>query len=119
MDGSESRAEAYLAEARTTLEGARILFETREDAGSAQVVNNAYAALEHALSAGIARDRRGIPRRHRQKVLEFFDLYDDDELLSVCLKWQSRRESARYVDFDGPELSFRGTSSVGTTQRKS
>lgn len=105
MDESESQAEAYLAEAWTTLEGARILFEAREDAGSARVVNNAYAALEQALSAGIAASGEDVPRRHRQKVLDFFDLYEDDELQSIRLKWQSRRESARYVDFKGAKLS--------------
>lgn len=101
---NQRQADAYLHEANVTLEGARLLYEQREDVGFEQVVTNAYAALEQALSAGIAAHGEDIPRDHRRKVIEFFDIYDD-RLRGLCLKWQSRRETARYVDFDGPDLS--------------
>lgn len=51
MSDKERQAKAYLNEAETTLDGARILLECR-DFGHAQVVKNAYDALEQALSAG-------------------------------------------------------------------
>lgn len=101
----ERQADAYLDEAIVTLDGARLLYEQRDDSGFGQVVTNAYAALEQALSAGIAAHGRDIPRDHRRKVLEFFEIYDDDRLQGICLKWQSRRDTAQYVDFDGPRLS--------------
>lgn len=105
MTKRDRQAEAYLSEARRTLDGARILFEVREEEGFAQVVKNAYDALEQALSAGIAHRGADIPRTHAGKVSRFFALYEDDSLEATALRWLSRRETARYVDFEGSELS--------------
>lgn len=102
----KSQAEAYLAEAKSTLNGARILHESDEEVGSAMVVKNAYDAFEQALSAGIAYSEEDIPRSHHAKVQKFFQIYDHDELENSALKWVRQREEARYVDFTGSELSI-------------
>lgn len=105
MSRKEAQADAYLEEAETTLEGARILHESREG-GHAQVVKNAYDALEQALSAGIAHEGEDIPQYHKGKVTKFFGLYEHDSLEQKSLKWLSRRETARYVDFERGSLSI-------------
>lgn len=70
MSDKEKQARAYLDEARTTLDGARIIFEARNE-GYAQVVKNGYDALEQALSAGIAYEGEDIPQYHNGKVTKF------------------------------------------------
>lgn len=107
MPEKRAQAEAYLEEAETTLEGARILFENR-DGGYAQVVKNAYDAFEQALSAGLASKGDSIPRSHSGKIQEFFAHFDNDELEQVAFKWFSSRSSAQYVDIRGSELSVPG-----------
>lgn len=104
MTKRDRQAEAYLSEAKRTLDGARILFEAREEEGFAQVAKNAYDALEGALSAGIAHRGADIPRTHAGKVSRFFALYDDS-LEATVLRWLSKREAARHVDFEGSGLS--------------
>lgn len=104
MPEKRAQAEAYLREAETTLEGARILFENR-DGGYAQVVKNAYDAFEQALSAGIASKGDSIPRSHSAKIQEFFAHFENDELERAAFEWFSRRSSAQYVDVRGSDLS--------------
>lgn len=104
MTKRDRQAKAYLSETKRTLDGARILFEAREEEGFAQVVKNAYDALEGALSAGIAHRGADIPRTHAGKVSRFFALYDDS-LEATVLRWLSKRETAQHVDFEGSELS--------------
>lgn len=105
MPNKENQAKAYLDEAKTTLDGAKILFESR-NGGYAQVVKNAYDALEQALSAGIAFEGEDIPQYHNGKVTKFFGSYEHDTLERKSLKWLSKRETARYVDFEGGSLSI-------------
>lgn len=105
MTDKETQAKAYLDEATTTLDGAKILFEHR-NSGYAQVVKNAYDALEQALSAGIAHEGEDIPQYHNGKVTKFFGLYEHDSLEQKSLKWLSKRETARHVDFEGGNLSI-------------
>jgi hypothetical protein len=40
------------------------------------------------------------------KVTKFFGLYEHDALEQKSLTWLSKRETARYVDFDGSDLSI-------------
>jgi HEPN domain-containing protein len=104
MSDKRTQAAAYLDEA-TTLDGAKILFEHRSG-GYAQVVKNAYDALEQALSAGIAHKGEDIPQYHNGKVTRFFGLYERDSLEQKSLKWLSKRETARYVDFEAGRFSI-------------
>lgn len=105
MSNKEEQARAYLDEAKVTLDGARILFESRDE-GFAQVVKNAYDAMEQALSAGIAHQGKDVPQYHHGKVERFFALYTHDRLEEKSLKWLSERETAQYVDFKGNSLSI-------------
>lgn len=101
-----SQAEAYLAEAGSTLDGARVLYGSDRVSSPALVVKNAYDAFEQALSAGIAYSEEDIPRSHHAKVQKFFQLYEHDELEAAALRWVRQREEARYVDFSGSNLSI-------------
>lgn len=117
MSRKEEQARAYLDEAKVTLDGAQILSESRDE-GFAQVVKNAYDALEQALSAGIARRGRDVPQYHHGKVERFFTLYDHDRLERKSLKWLSERETAQYVDFKGVISRFRRRTSTSRTPRR-
>lgn len=39
-------------------------------------------------------------------MTKFFGLYEHDALEQKALKWLSKRETARYVDYDGSNLSI-------------
>jgi HEPN domain-containing protein len=105
MPNGSEQASAYLSEAGTTLESARVLFEDDPEAFASQIVKNAYDALEQALSAGIAARGEDIPRRHGAKIQRYFEPLDAEELEQTAFDWHSRRSNAQYVDFRGSELS--------------
>lgn len=106
---SEDQAQAYLTEAELTLRSARTIFNaaTPGDPLWAQVVKNAYDAIEQAVSAAIATEGERIPRRHPAKVNTFLDLYDPgDEIEEQLLYWLRRRSDAQYVDIRGDEVNI-------------
>lgn len=106
---SEDQAQAYLTEAELTLRSARTIFEaaTPGDPLWAQVVKNAYDAIEQAVSGAIAAKEERIPRRHPAKVNTFLDLYDPgDEIEEQLLHWLRRRSDAQYVDIRGDEVNI-------------
>ena len=105
MPNGSEQASAYLSEAETTLESARVLAEDDPDAFASQIVKNAYDALEQALSAGIAARGEEIPRRHGAKIQRYFEPLDAEGLERTAFDWHSRRSNAQYVDFRGSELS--------------
>jgi HEPN domain-containing protein len=105
MPNGSEQASAYLSEAETTLDSARVLFENDSESFASQVVKNAYDALEQALSAGIAARGEDIPRRHGAKIQRYFEPLDAEELERTAFDWHSRRSNAQYVDFRGSELS--------------
>jgi HEPN domain-containing protein len=108
MPGGNEQAVAYVSEAETTLESARVLLDRDASAFAAQVVKNAYDAFEQALSAGVAARGRDVPRRHGAKIRAYFDPLDDAEaaeLERVAFEWHSRRSDAQYVDRRGTDLS--------------
>lgn len=105
MPDRERQADAYLEQAMTTLRAAEVLFGDDPTEFDAQIVKNAYDALEQALSAGIAAEGLDIPRRHPGKIQKFFEIYDNDGLEEIAFHWLSRRDSAQYVDFEGGELA--------------
>lgn len=103
----EKQAAAYLREARLTLNSARTIYESSTSGGEmwAQVVKNAYDALEQAASAGIAHRQQRIPRSHTAKIKRFIDLYDPEEKLSErILHWLGMRSDSQYVDIRGDEI---------------
>lgn len=105
---SGEQADAYLEEAALTLQSARTIYDASgEDAGMwAQVVKNAYDAIEQAVSAAIAAQNQAIPRRHPAKINTFIELYGPAENLeSQLLHWLQRRSSSQYVDIRGSELN--------------
>jgi len=105
MPNRNEQATAYLSEAETTLESARVLSERDPAAFASQIVKNAYDALEQAVSARIAARGADIPRRHGAKIQRFFAPLDADELESAAFEWHARRSDAQYVDYRGTDLS--------------
>lgn len=106
---SEDQAAAYLREAELTLQSARTIFDaaTPGDPLWAQVVKNAYDAIEQAVSAGIAAQDERIPRKHPAKVNTFLDHFDPgEELEDRLLYWLRRRSDAQYVDIRGDEVNI-------------
>ncbi len=105
MPDRNEQARAYLSEAETTLESARVLLERDSATFAPQIVKNAYDALEQALSAGIAARDEDIPRRHGAKIQQYFGPFDEKELEQTIFDWHARRSNAQYVDFRGTDLS--------------
>lgn len=106
---SEEQALAYQKEARLTLESARSIFDTAASGNEqlwAQVVKNAYDAIEQAVSAAIAATGESVPRTHPAKVNTFLALCDPaDDLESLLLYWLRRRSNSQYVDIRGDEIN--------------
>lgn len=103
----KKQAEAYLREAELTLESAETIQESSESGGEmwAQVVKNAYDALEQAASAGIAHRGQRVPRSHTAKIKRFVELYDPGEELSESIfHWLGTRSDSQYVDIRGDEI---------------
>lgn len=106
---SEEQAEAYFEEARLTLESAHAIYETADEHEDmwAQVVKNAYDAIEQAISAAIAASDESIPRDHPAKVGKFVDLFEPEEdLENTLLYWLRRRSDSQYVDIRGDEVNI-------------
>lgn len=106
---SEEQAEAYFEEARLTFQSARAIHDAaveREDMW-AQVVKNAYDAMEQAISAAIAEKGQRIPRNHPGKVNTFLELTDPGEPVEeALLYWLRRRSDSQYVDIRGDEINI-------------
>ena len=105
MPERDEQANAYLHEAKTTLESAQVLFERKPAAFAPQIVKNGYDALEQALSAGLAARGEDGPKRHHTKIQRYFEPLDERDLERVAFGWYARRSDAQYVDFRGDELS--------------
>lgn len=106
---SEEQAEAYMEEARLTFESARAIEESSDDRDdmAAQVVKNAYDAIEQAISAAIASTGEAIPRKHPAKVNRFIGLFEpEEELEQTLLYWLRRRSDSQYVDIRGDEINI-------------
>lgn len=106
---SEEQAAAYLAEARYTLASAEAIFEAARSSREtlwAQVVKNAYDAIEQAISAAIASRGERVPRDHPAKVTTFLDLFEPEPSLEdLLLGWLRRRSDSQYVDIRGDEIN--------------
>ncbi|KXA95683.1 hypothetical protein AKJ65_01230 [candidate division MSBL1 archaeon SCGC-AAA259E19] len=103
----EKQAAAYLREARLTLKSARTIYESSASGEGmwAQVVKNAYDAMEQAASAGIAHREQRIPRSHTAKIKRFVELYDPEEELSESIfHWLGMRSDSQYVDIRGDKI---------------
>lgn len=108
MSKKEEQAEAYLQEAVLTLESAETLFEAASENTNiwAQVVKNAYDAIEQMISSAIADKGESIPRAHPAKIKKFIELYNPEESIQNSLfKWLRRRSETQYVDFKGDEIN--------------
>lgn len=106
---SDEQAEAYLEEARLTLSSAQAIMDAAREKEDlwAQVVKNAYDAIEQALSAAIASREEGIPRKHPAKVNRFIELFDPEEDVERrILYWLRRRSDSQYVDIRGDEINI-------------
>lgn len=106
---SEEQAEAYFEEARLTLESARAIHGAAGETEDmwAQVVKNAYDAIEQAISGAIAASDESIPRDHPAKVGKFIDLYDlEEDIEKTLLHWLRRRSDSQYVDIRGDEINI-------------
>lgn len=106
---SDEQAAAYLREAALTLQSARTIFDAEApgDPLWAQVVKNAYDAIEQAVSAAIAAEGERIPRRHPAKINAFLDLHDPGtDLEERLLTWLRRRSDAQYVAIRGDEVNI-------------
>jgi len=107
---SEEQAEAYLKEARLTLESTRAIYNTATETGRnlwAQVIKNGYDAIEQAASAAIAAEGEDIPRRHPAKINQFIELHEvPEDLRESLLEWLRRRSDAQYVDIRGDQMNI-------------
>lgn len=105
MTLSDEQAAEYLNEARLTLKGAGASFEEAISTGEplwANVVKNAYDAMEQAISGAIAKKGIMVPKDHPEKVRKFIDIYaleDQSEIADVLLRWVWKRSRAQYIDF--------------------
>lgn len=100
----EEQATAYLREATLTLQAAHAIYEaaTPDTPLWAQVVKNAYDAIEQAVSRAIAAQGERIPRKHPAKINTFLTRYaPGDEMEDTLLYWLQRRSDAQYVDIRG------------------
>ena len=106
---TEDQADAYLEEAKLTLDSAEAVYNSAEESEKelwAQVVKNGYDAIEQAVSAGIAAENEAIPRSHPSKINTFIDLYQPSESIEdILLHWLQRRSSSQYVDIRGDDLN--------------
>jgi len=79
--------------------------ETKEDLW-AQVVKNAYDAMEHAISAALARKGVLIPKEHPDEVASFINNFDlrNSDVEHPLMEWVRKRGRAQYVDIRGKDL---------------
>lgn len=104
------QAEAYLNEAKLTLESAQAIYNTAVETGNtlwAQVVKNGYDAIEQAVSAAIAVEGEDIPRRHPAKINTFLEVHNPPQRMAdALLDWLRRRSEAQYVDIRGDQINI-------------
>ncbi|PTD94090.1 hypothetical protein C9439_04415 [archaeon SCG-AAA382B04] len=108
MNNRKEQALAYLKEAELTLESAKTILDSsnRENEMWAQVVKNAYDAIEQAASAGIAASNQKAPRDHPVKIKSFVEsLNIGEELRNSLFKWLRKRSNSQYVDIRGDEIN--------------
>lgn len=106
---SEEQAEAYLEEAKLTFQSARAILDAAGGAEDmwAQVVKNAYDAIEQAVSAAIASRSESIPRKHPAKINRFIGVFEpEDEIKETLLYWLRRRSDSQYVDIRGDKINI-------------
>lgn len=104
---TEKQGEAYLREAELTLSSAKAIFRSADkgDEMWAQVVKNAYDAMEQAASGAIAKKGKKVPRDHPAKIKKFIDLAEPgEELTERLFQWLGKRSDAQYVDFKGSKV---------------
>lgn len=104
---TEKQAEAYLKEAELTLNSAKAIFQSSKCGSDmwAQVVKNAYDAMEQAASGAISKKREKVPRDHPAKIKKFVDLIEPEEKLTEKLfEWLGKRSDAQYVDIKGSNV---------------
>jgi len=107
---TDDQADAYLTEARLTHRSAEAIYDAAADENQdlwAQVVKNAYDAIEQAVSAAIAAEDENVPRRHPAKINRFIDLYEpSEELEDTLLHWLRRRSDSQYVDIRAGKVTI-------------
>lgn len=97
-----------MEEARLTLDSAKVILEVANERDDmwAQVVKNAYDAIEQAISAAIAASGESVPRNRPAKVNRYLGLHDtDDSLGETILYWLRRRSDSQYVDIRGEDVA--------------
>ncbi len=93
-----------MKEAELTLFTAKSIFEKAEKENKpvwANIVKNAYDAMENAIVACIAKKGEIIPREsHPEKLTKFVDLYqlNSSQISKIMSYWITKRSRAQYVD---------------------
>lgn len=111
-DLKKKQAEKYLEEARLNITAAEAIFEQAKETEKdlwAQVVKNAYDAIESAVSSFLAFREIEIPRAHSLKITKFLENVDSsekEELTSTLLEHVGKRQNSRYVDIVGEEVKI-------------
>ena len=103
------QADEYLQEAELTLTASEVIFNRAKEIKKnlwAQVVKNAYDAMEHAISAALAMRRLMIPKDHPEKVTKFVNNFNlrNSHIEKLLMKWVGKRGQAQYVDIRGGKL---------------
>lgn len=99
MNLENEQAKIYLKEAKNTLKAAILIMKSGTSLW-ANVVKNAYDAIEQAISAAIAKKGEIIPKEHPAKVTKFIELYNlyHKDIAKELQRWSRLRSRAQYVD---------------------
>lgn len=109
MGMKEEQAREYLQEAELTFIASEGIFKQAKETGRklwAQVVKNAYDAMEHAISAALAYKGLFIPKEHPEKITSFINNFNlrGSAIEKILTKWLGRRGKAQYVDIRGGKI---------------
>lgn len=107
MTIKDEQAEAYLEEAKLSIESAEAALErarnTEKDLWHS-VVKSSYDAMEQAISALLAKKGMDIPKTHPGKVEKFVNQFGESEIIERIYRWPSKRSKSQYVDVKRGEV---------------
>lgn len=110
MNLNEKRAEAYLQEARLSLESAQAIFDEAHRTKKqlwANIVKTSYDGMEQAISAALAKIDVIIPKEHPAKISAFINnIKADEKNKEALLFWLRKRSKSQYVDVIGEKVQI-------------
>ncbi len=107
MSTKEKQAEAYLKEAKLSVEAAKANLEKAQETQKSlwhNIVKSSYDAMEQAISAVLAHNEMSIPRSHPGKVEKFVKKFGESKITERIYKWLRKRSKTQYVDLKKDEI---------------